>query len=116
MVRQILTIGALVFVVSACSASHAQSLAVSACQKVNSAIAIYDNAKNISDVRLRQSQDQKSLALLRQALPIASVAAGQDPSYQALQADLSETSRVSESNLIPSLKQQCSLIDSGQAP
>ena len=50
----------------------------------------------------------EALDQVRLALPLAALAAGEDTSWQALEATLSESSRVPLSNLVTALSAQCS--------
>lgn len=90
-----------------------------ACQIVQSSIAIYNAAGNSSSVQ-SQLDKQRALVLLRSALPFAAIAAGSNGEYQALQATLSESNRVSEHHLVRALSRECAQIlpskSTSQAP
>ncbi|NNN22768.1 MAG: hypothetical protein HKL80_12295 [Acidimicrobiales bacterium] len=98
---------------SACSTSDALSLARQACTYVQSSINQYNAATKNKDPKAASVQYASALLDLRKAEPLASIAAGEDTQWQALQATLSESSRVPEKNLIYSLTQQCQSAKSG---
>lgn len=56
---------------------------------------------------------QSALNVLRQALPLASIAAGTNGGWQPLEATLSETNRVAATTLLPALQTECSLSNQG---
>jgi hypothetical protein len=110
-------VGALV--VSGCGAQDGAALAKQACGYVNSSIALYQSSlskKNSADATHLQDEAYNELQL---GLQPASLAAGDDQQWQALQTTISETSRVPEGVLVSALQLQCAAADGGaqvQAP
>jgi len=92
---------------SSCASHDALALARQACRQVDQSITLFLRANGESDVSVATSERAQALVLLRKALPPASIAAGEDGQWQALMADLSETSRVPESDLVPGLEAAC---------
>ena len=84
---------------SACGAS-ATANGTQACKLVRQSLAI--SAGNPSP-----SAQQRALELLRQALPLAAIAAGTNGSWQPLEATLSESNRVPLDHLRPALTAEC---------
>ncbi len=109
----ILSLVLLSIILASCANQRGTALAEQACIKVNKSIAIYDYAVHTSNPVTRDTLMARSLALLRTALPTSAIAAGEDPSWQALSATLSESSRVPESYIIHALSRECAVIDSG---
>ena len=68
-----------------------------------------DAALGSAAVALRR----QALIQLSDALPLAAIAAGEDTEWQALDATLSETSRVPERNLVHALSAQCAPLGGG---
>ncbi len=97
---------ALGILISACAPSSS-GYATQACQLVHRSITLYRSSRE-AGAGNAQGQRSKALNLLRQALPLAALAASTNGSWQALQATLSETNRVNEGKLINALTQQCS--------
>lgn len=92
-------------VLTACS-PNSSGYAKAACKLVNKSLHIYTLSEHQQGTVA--SQDRTSaLALLRQALPLAALAASTNGTWQALQATLSETNRVPEAHLVSALSQQC---------
>jgi hypothetical protein len=94
-------------VLSSCATHDALALAQQACKQVDRSITLYLRADKQPDVTVADSERAQALVLLRRALPPASIAAGEDGQWQALMADLSETSRVPESDLVTGLEAAC---------
>jgi hypothetical protein len=90
----------------ACASADAAALARQACEKVDRSLALYARSEGAGGAQAAALR-ARALALLRAALPIAAVAAGEDSSWQALEATLSETNRVPEGNLLQALSAQC---------
>ena len=89
-----------------CAHQDAGALASQACARVARGLAIEQRATLASGptaVRLRG----EALAEVRSALPLAAVAAGEDTTWQALGATLSETNRVPLTDLVHALRAQC---------
>lgn len=102
----VIVLALLPLVLTSC-APKSSSYAQEACKLVNKSLYTY----RLSEQRQGPvaAQDRISaLALLRQALPLAALAASTNGAWQALQATLSETNRVPEAHLVSALSQQCS--------
>ncbi|MGC8466271.1 MAG: hypothetical protein ACP5O0_10175 [Acidimicrobiales bacterium] len=97
---------ALGVLISACAPSSG-GYANQACQLVHRSISLYRSSQE-TGAHNAQGLQGRALTLLRQALPLAALAASTNGSWQALQATLSETNRVNEGKLINALTQQCS--------
>ncbi len=67
----------------------------------------------VSLLKLSPPQTQSALLALRNALPLAAIAAGTNGGWQPLEATLSETNRVSVIVLVPALSSECSLSAQG---
>ncbi len=100
-------------ILASCASQAGTALAQKACVEVNKSIAIYNSAMHTTNPTTRNTLLAHSLALLRTALPTSAVAAGENPSWQALSATLSESSRVPESYIVHALSRECTVIDSG---
>lgn len=103
---------------SACG-GNGTGLAEQACSHINRSIGLLKQAAAQTDTAVADGLRQKAYRQLRDALPIAAEAAYRDGQYQALMTTLSESSRVSETTLIPALQAQCQAADSstfGQTP
>jgi hypothetical protein len=103
----------LTLVISSCTASSARALAKEACQYVYQSNHYYELAQKASSGNAKAFYLNKSLSLLRTALPYAAQAGSEDPDLQALGANLSESSRVPVANMLPSLLKQCYMIVNG---
>jgi hypothetical protein len=100
-----------------CSNGHALSLVRKACTHVERSLAFYRASTTATSPAVQQSERAAALAELRQALPLASSAAGENAQWQAFSITLSESSRLPESDLVAALRQQCSDVsDGGRGP
>jgi len=90
---------------TSCSGQGSGSLAGQACAHIERGITAADEAASrpAQAARLRA----EALAQIRVAVPLAAVAAGEDTTWQALEATLSESSRVPLRYLLPALQAQC---------
>jgi hypothetical protein len=110
--RPILVAGCLVLALSCgtiltgCAQGDAAALASQACAHVERGLAAERRA---SSARPAQAVELKAEALnqVREALPLAAVAAGDDTDWQALEITLSESSRVPLKYLVGALSAQC---------
>lgn len=89
-----------------CAHQDASALAAQACASVRHGIALYDRASTTSGATAQHFEAQ-ALAAVRAAVPLAAIAAGEDTTWQALSANLSESNRVPLANLVPALQDQC---------
>jgi hypothetical protein len=89
-----------------CSTQEALANAQKACARVE--IAIRDERAAQSATATRASSlRETALVEIRAALPFAAIAAGEDTSWQALEATLSESNRIPVSFLVHALSLQC---------
>ena len=105
-------------VLSACGTSGT-GLARQACSHVNRSITLLAEAGRQTDASRASELRQRAYVQLRDALTIASEAAYADGQYQALMTTVAESSRISETTLVPALQAQCQEAESspfGQAP
>ncbi len=93
-------------VLTACAAS-AGDLARASCVHVNNSLKLLDQAQHSANPATAASLRAKANAQLLAAIPIAAQAAYHDVQWESLSATLSESNRVPEAELIPSLKAQC---------
>lgn len=91
-----------------CSGSG-RTLAQRACRQVAASLALWHRAGH--DTSPAQAARDRSAALLelRRALPSAALASTRSGQWQALDATLSESSRVPEADLVPALTQECAV-------
>jgi hypothetical protein len=100
-----------------CANGNAQALAREACTHVARSLAMYHNAEEKPGSARAASEEGQASAQLSTALPLAAKAAGEAPQWQALMADLLESTRLPESNLAHALEAQCAAADTnGVAP
>jgi hypothetical protein len=90
-----------------CGNGAAQGLARQACTHVDQALRLYARAQSEGTGPQAGADQAASIAELRAALPIASLAAGQSAHWQALMTTLSESSHVPEAYLVHALTAQC---------
>ncbi|MGH7750687.1 MAG: hypothetical protein ACREQ5_38840 [Candidatus Dormibacteria bacterium] len=91
--------------VTGCSGS-ARPQAQQACRLVGKSLQTLAQSQHESGPAADRDR-AAALEELRAALPIAALAATQDGQWQALDATLSESSRVTEANLVPALTREC---------
>ncbi len=92
--------------VTACGAS-ADGIAKQACTYVDRSISLMQRASAADSAATATALRQRAYTELLSAIPIAAQAAYHDNQYQALVFALSESNRVPEQTLIPSLQAQC---------
>lgn len=97
---------ALAAVLSGCASSNALALAQSACGHVEQSVAIFTRSQHEHGAAAAADRTQ-ALRQLRDGLPDAATAAGEDGQWQALMTTISESSRVPESDLLTALRIQC---------
>ena len=93
---------------SSCS-SDSTTLARQACAEVEASLRLYAAAGYATTPSLAARDQAIALRDLRAALRPAALAASNDGQWQALEATLSETSRVPESELVIALRAQCAV-------
>ncbi len=89
-----------------CGSSGATSLAHQACAYVAKAATLQREANLASGTRAK-ALDAQATRQLELAEPLAAGAAGDNGSWQALQANLAETSELSASMILPAAKADC---------
>jgi hypothetical protein len=94
-------------VLTGCSSQGAGNLASQACAHVERGLAAAHKASSAGSAQAKVLRTE-ALDQIRAALPLAAVAAGQDTTWQALEATLSESNRVPLHYLLPALTAQCS--------
>jgi hypothetical protein len=106
------------FGLTGCADSAALGLVHQACHRVDLSLALYQRSLNQPDAAVAARDKEKAEALLQDAVPLATQAAGEAPQWQALMATVGETSRLPESDLVPALQAQCSasLMGGNQIP
>lgn len=100
---------------TACGPSSS-SYATQACHDVVSGLRALHEYQSASTPTAAHAALARSIHDLRNALPLAALAAGSNGEYQALQATLSESNRVPLSHLQSALDAQCKAILSGGTP
>ena len=110
--------GAVGWGLAGCANSAALGLVHQACHRVDASVALYQRALTQPDAAVAARDKERAEALLQDAVPLATQAAGEAPQWQALMATVGETSRLPESDLVPALQAQCSpsLMGGNQAP
>lgn len=98
---------------SGCGSASAGTLATQACTKVERSIRLFDHAADARTPTRAAADRRAALVDLRAALPLAAIAAGEDGTFQGLEATLSESNRVPEFRLVHALSAQCIAIDQG---
>jgi hypothetical protein len=89
-----------------CSGQDSQALADQACTHVEHGLTAEHEAASAGAAQATQLRAD-ALGQIRDAVPLAAEAAGEDTTWQALEATLSESSRVPLSYLLPALAAQC---------
>jgi hypothetical protein len=105
-------------VLAGCASQNGTNLARQACRHVERSLTLYQASLHASSPAQASAQQSQAVSELRDALPIAATAAGEDGQYQALMATLDESDRLSESLLVHALSAQCAAADSnaGELP
>ncbi|MHB1712693.1 MAG: hypothetical protein ACYCV7_15060, partial [Acidimicrobiales bacterium] len=94
------------FALTACSRSGG-TLARSACVHIDRSLHLYKEASVAPDRAQAHALGQQAYIELRDALPIAAAAAGQNAQWQALMTTVSESNQLPESDLVKALTAQC---------
>lgn len=89
-----------------CGSASPAALVQKACSDVSQSIALFHHAADERGAAATRTRN-KALVDLRRALKPAALAGSNGGQYQALQATLSESSRVGESQLVGALRAQC---------
>jgi len=93
-------------ILTGCTSQDAAPLAGQACAHVERALTAEHEATSAGPSQRARLQSE-ALEQVRTALPFAAEAAGDDTSWQALDATLSESNRVPVHFLLPALAAQC---------
>ncbi len=99
-------------VLTGCAHQDASALANRACSKIERGLAAEHRAASAGPVQASLLRAE-ALGYIRAALPRAAVAAGEDTTWQALDATLSESNRVPLHYLLPALAAQCASVSGG---
>jgi len=114
--RGLIAVGAALLVValslSACASSAALSLVRQSCKHVDYSIALYDDSMHAATPAAAAKEQMAAANQLELAQPDAATAAGEDAQWQALMTNISNSPRLPEKLLIPSLQAQCAVADS----
>ncbi|HVA02661.1 MAG TPA: hypothetical protein VMU64_02850 [Acidimicrobiales bacterium] len=95
-----------------CASHNGTELARQACRHVERSITLYKASLHAPTPQKAAAQQSQAVTELREALPIASIAAGEAGQYQALMATLAESEHLPESLLVHALGEQCAAADS----
>lgn len=95
-------------VLGGCS-NPSRGQAVQACRHVQRSLQLYAAAQDDPDPGAAAGQRASAVNQLRQALPLAALAATEDAQWNPLDYTLSESTRVPEANLVSALRQECSV-------
>jgi hypothetical protein len=102
---------ALAVVLGGCASSNAQALVRQACGHVDTSVALFE--RSLHEAGSAATADRsRSLEQLRDGLPDAATAAGEDAEWQALMTTIAESSRVPEGDLVKALQRQCGVAQS----
>jgi len=96
-----------------CGGGSSSALGHTACVDVSRSLRAYSAAGRARTAVAAAADRARALSQLRDALQPAALAAGSDGQWQALEATLSESSRVAESELVTALSAQCAQTLSG---
>lgn len=97
---------------SGCASHDGADLARQACGHVERSLTLYQASLHATNPAVSTAQQSEAITQLRDALPIATIAAGQAGQYQALMATLAESDDLPESLLVHALSAQCAAADS----
>jgi hypothetical protein len=103
----LVVIGALAPLLGGCSGGDSESLAASACSHVRSSISLWETAIHATSTKQANMLEAEAYNQLRLALPDAARANSENPEWNPLMTTISESARVSESDLIVALNTQC---------
>jgi hypothetical protein len=95
-----------------CASHDGTDLARQACRHVEQSLTLYQASLHASSPAEVSAKQSEAMAELRDALPLASTAAGQAGQYQALMATLEESDHLPESLLVHALGAQCAAANS----
>ena len=107
---------ALAVALSGCAQHDGQALVRQACTHVDRSLSLYRSSLTTADPAEAASERAKAQSELRDALPGAATAAGEDSQYLALMTTLAESDHLPESLLVHALSAQCSAAAAGDQP
>jgi hypothetical protein len=99
--------------IGGCANSNALGLIRQACTHVQRSLVLYGASTAATSPAAAQSESTAALEQLRDAMPLAATAAGENAQWDAFSVTLSESSRVPESDLVRALHAQCADVSSG---
>jgi hypothetical protein len=98
---------ALALGLAACANQDGEALARQACQHVERSLALYRTSLEDPGTATSGDRQEQAMAQLRDALPLASNAAGDSGQFQGLMSTLAESDHLPESLLVHALSEQC---------
>jgi hypothetical protein len=98
---------------SGCGNSAALGLVRQACHHVELSLALYRSSQTEPSPQRAAKERAQAQRQLQIAAPLAAIAAGQAPQWQAFMATLAENSRLPESDLVHALGAQCGAVTAG---
>jgi len=98
---------------SGCAGHDGTDLARQACRHVEQSLTLYKASLHAASPSVATAQQAQAVNQLRDALPLASTAAGEAGQYQALMATLAESDHLPESLLVHALGAQCAAAQTG---
>ena len=104
---------AVILGLSGCGNSAALGLVQQACHHVELSLALYRSSLTEADPQRAAQERAQEEKQLEVASPLAAIAAGQAPQWQAFMATLAENSRLPESDLVHALQAQCGAVAAG---
>jgi hypothetical protein len=104
---------ALSLALSGCGNSAALGLVHEACHHVELSLSLYRSSLKEPDPRRAAQERVEAEQQLEIASPLASIAAGEAPQWQAFMATVAENSRLPESDLVHALQAQCGAVSAG---
>ena len=97
---------------TACSNQQGVDLARQACQHVDRSLALYRTSLEDPGTAASGARQTQAMTQLRDALPLASSAAGDAAQFQGLMSTLAESDHLPESLLVHALSAQCAAAQS----
>lgn len=92
---------------ASCGGTSSGALGHEACLEVSTSLRYYAAAQRATSAGFAATDRARAVNALHHALQPAALAASSDGQWQALEATLSESSRVPESELVTALSAQC---------
>jgi hypothetical protein len=98
---------------SGCANSAALGLVRQACHHVELSLALYRSSLTETNPQRAAQEQSQAEQQLEIASPLASIAAGQAPQWDAFMATLAENTRLPEADLVHALQAQCGAVSAG---